>query len=189
MRGTARLATYIGRILMAIGFVLIILAWDKASRLDFIQGQFPFLMSASIPGLALIIVGAGLEYVQALRTFTARRAKQMAELNVAVVRLVGFVRDNGGLPRASSGEDLTLPIPVGVGTGGSSQPGAVAASSVAGTQGGAPTTALGSDLVVAGRSSFHQADCHLVAGRDDMKTITRLEAEAGSLSACRVCKP
>jgi hypothetical protein len=44
-------------------------------------------------------------------------------------------------------------------------------------------------MVVAGRSSFHRPDCHLVAGRDDMRSTTRMESEAQGLSACRVCKP
>lgn len=177
MRGSARIATYIGRTLMVVGFLLMVLAWNGAANFDYIQGQFPYLMSSTIPGLALVIVGAGLEYIQAVRMFTARRAKQMAELNVAVVRLVGFVRDNGGLPRA---DDEVARVPVAAG--------AVAASAVA----GGDTVALrgaGEDMVIAGRSSFHRADCHLVAGRDDMAPLTRLEAEAKDLSGCRVCKP
>ena len=186
MKGAARIATYIGRVLMVVGFLLILAAWDNAAELDFFQGQFPFLLSASIPGLALIIVGAGLEYIQAMRVSTARRAKQMAELNVAVVRLVGFVRDNGGVVR-SDDDDLTLPIPVAVGAGGASDAAAAAAAGGAGAAAGSAQDA--DDLVVAGRSSFHRPDCHLVSGRDDMKTFTRLEAEAQTLSACRVCKP
>ncbi len=182
MRGAARIATYLGRILMAVGFLLIILAWNNAAELDYIQGQFPFLMSGSIPGMALIVVGAGLEYVQAMRTFTARRAKQMAELNVAVVRLVGFVRDNGGLPRS---DGSIAPVPVGVGAvNGGTETGAVAAPAATGA-----STGEDGNIVVAGRSSFHRPACHLVSGRDDMNTISHLQAEARGLSACRVCKP
>ena len=186
MRGTARIATYIGRVLVVVGFLLILAAWDNAAELDYLQGQFPFLLSASVPGLALVIVGIGLEYVQAMRAFTARRAKQMADLNVAVARLVGFVRDNGGMVHAPDDEALTAPIPVVVGAGGPATAGAVTAP-VAGAA--TPEPPQDADMVVAGRSSFHSSECHLVAGRDDMSSITRLEAQSRNLSACRVCKP
>ena len=179
MRGPARIATYLGRILMVVGFLLIVVAWNGAASLDFIQGQFPYLLSGSMPGLGLIIVGAGLEYVQTARQLTAKRAKQMAELNLAVVRLIGFVRETGSLPTVETAR-AQQPTPVGVGAG------------TARAAAGAPANASGDrsgDIVVAGRSSFHDPSCHLVSGRDDMAVITRLEAEGQGLSACRVCKP
>lgn len=189
MRGTARIATYIGRVLVVVGFFLILAAWDNAAELDYLQGQFPFLLSASVPGLALIIVGIGLEYVQAMRTFTARRAKQMADLNVAVARLVGFVRDNGGMVHAPDDEALTAPIPVVVGAGAAGATAGAVAVPVAGGTAGSDEAPQDGDMVVAGRSSFHKSECHLVSGRDDMVSITRLEAQSRNLSACRVCKP
>lgn len=191
MRGPARFATYLGRILMILGFCMILFAWNGAAGLDYLQGQFPYLLSGAMPGLALIIIGAGLEFIQANRQFTAKRAKQMADLNVAVVKLVGFVRDNGELPAATPGPDAAPGTSQGVGTGamtafeGSAAP-AAAASAVATQQRPADE---GTAIVVAGRSSFHLTTCHLVAGRDDMPSITRLEAQSQGLSPCRVCKP
>ena len=197
MRGAARFATYLGRILMAVGFLMIVMAWNGAAGLDFIQGQFPFLLSGAVPGLAMIIIGAGLEYIQAVRQYSAKRARQMAELNVAVVKLVGHIREDGGLtpaPVASPGEAPTQQIaptsPVPAGVAAAAQPSAAVAA--APTQAPAQDTAAadsGSETVIAGRSSFHRPDCHLVSGRDDMMTLTQLEAQAQGLSACRVCKP
>lgn len=185
MSGPARFATYIGRVLMFVGFVMIVLAWDGAAGLDFIQGQFPYLLSGAIPGLALIIVGAGLEYIQAIRQITAERAKQMAELNLTVVKLVGFMREEGP---AADAPVAALPekapeaaIPATVGAGAPAQKPSSAYAP--------PTADNSEDPVVAGRSSFHAASCHLVSGRDDMATITRLEAEGQGLNPCRVCKP
>ena len=183
MKGAARFATYLGRILMVVGFVLILIAWNGAASLDFIQGQFPYLLSGAVPGLGLIIIGAGLEYIQAVRQMSAKRAKQMAELNVAVVKLVSHVRNNGGLGAADLAEapaPATQPVPVGATAG--APAGAVAA-------GAATKEDPSTQQVVAGRSSFHRPDCHLVAGRDDMMPLTRLEGEAQGLSPCRVCKP
>ena len=189
MRGPARIATYLGRILMVVGFVMILIAWNGAASLDYIQGQFPFLLSGAMPGLALIIVGAGLEFIQANRQFTAKRAKQMSELNLAVVKLVGHVRDTGSIPLRTP----ETAHPAGT-------PGAAGPLTAAAGAGGATAAAAavataerprdpGAKIVVAGRSSFHETTCHLVAGRDDMDVITRLEAEGKGLSACKVCKP
>ena len=191
MRGPARIATYLGRVLMVVGFAMILIAWNGAASLDYIQGQFPYLLSGAMPGLALIIVGAGLEFIQANRQFTATRAKQMNELNLAVVKLVGHVREQGSIPVKAS---ETVPA------GGGSAPGgpltAAAANAAAGASTGAGAVATqerpadpGATLVVAGRSSFHDTSCHLVAGRDDMAVVSRLEAEGQGLSPCRVCKP
>lgn len=183
MRGPAKIATYLGRTLMAVGFLLILVAWNGAAELDYIQGQFPFLMSGSMPGMGLIIIGAGLEYIQATRQITAKRAKQMAELNLAVVKLTGFVKDNGGFPAASDVPvETAAPVPVGAAAT------TAAGATSPGTTGGTAADPS-SDTVVAGRSSFHEPSCHLVSGRDDMATLTRLEAEGQGLSACRVCKP
>ena len=187
MRGASRFPTYLGRLLMVAGFAMILIGWNGAAGLDYIQGQFPFLLSGAMPGLGLIIIGAGLEYIQAARQFSAKRAQQMAALNVAVAKLVNHVRDNGGalggpVSADEAPTEVLAPVPAGVGAATAPQPGAAAAGAGAASD---PAT----QTVVAGRSSFHNPDCHLVSGRDDMSTLARLEAEAAGLSACRVCKP
>ncbi|MPZ73268.1 MAG: hypothetical protein GEU74_08575 [Nitriliruptorales bacterium] len=186
MRGASAVATYLGRILVVLGFMMIVIAWNGAAGLDYIQGQFPFLLSGAMPGLGLIIIGAGVEYVQSLRTFGARRAKQMAELNVAVMHLVARVREQGGLIPAPESEPVAVPAAA------AGRPGlsALDTAGSAFTGGATPTApAAGEEIVIAGRSSYHRSSCHLVAGREDLRTLTRLEAEARSLSPCRVCKP
>jgi hypothetical protein len=201
MRGASRLPTYVGRILIVVGFIMIVIAWDGAASLDFIQGQFPYLLSGAMPGLALIIVGAGLEYVQTVRQTTAERAKQMAELNLGVIKLIGYVKDTGGLipgPEAEpiqTAEDETARLAVldNAGHALEGRPAGTGATAATATMAQAKTETKAADpadtMVVAGRSSFHDPECHLVSGRDDMAGMTRLQAEAQGLSACRVCKP
>lgn len=200
MRGASRFPTYVGRILIVVGFIMIVIAWDGAASLDYIQGQFPYLLSGAMPGLALIIVGAGLEYVQSMRQFTAHRAKQMAELNLSVVKLIGYVKETGGLipgpdsevadPAAEDSARLAV-LDSGhamKSSGGAATATAPTATTVAERDADDPADPA-DQRVVAGRSSFHDPQCHLVSGRDDMASITRLEAEGQGLSACRVCKP
>lgn len=188
MRGPARIATYLGRILMAVGFFMIVFAWNGASSLDFIQGQFPYLLSGAIPGMALIIVGAGTEYIQAVRQMTAQRAKQMSELNLAMVRLAGHVRDAGGFPSVDeTPAAIEAPERVAVAAGAPTAP--VGTSAFAAPVGAASADEDPSSAqVIAGRSSFHLPTCHLVSGRDDMNAMSRLEAEGQGLNPCRVCK-
>jgi hypothetical protein len=49
---------------------------------------------------------------------------------------------------------------------------------------------VASDLVVAGRGSFHRQDCRLVQGRDDrLPLVTLDDAEEQGLTPCRICSP
>lgn len=202
MRGISQLPTYVGRVIIVVGFLLIVIAWNEAAELDYIQGQFPYLLSGAMPGLALIIVGAGLEYVQTVRQATAERAKQMAALNLNVVKLIGYVKDTGGLIQGPDDDPIAaieadesarlaaLDRGVDAPQGPSGGAGAAAAATTAVAERTEEKNADPADaMVVAGRSSFHDPECHLVSGRDDMASITRLEAEGQGLSACRVCKP
>jgi len=47
-----------------------------------------------------------------------------------------------------------------------------------------------SDLVIAGRGSYHRRDCRLVQGREgQLPLITTDEADEQGLTACRICNP
>lgn len=182
MEGRARIATYLGRTLMVVGFLLIALAWNGAASLDYLQGQFPYLLSAAVPGLALIIVGAGLDFIQAQREITASRAKQMAGVNASLIRLVRVIQEGYAEVKPPVDAHAAAPVaavPAAARAGGGATPG------TAGTQ----RVDQADDHVVAGRSSFHAATCHLVAGRDDMAVLRRPEAVAQDLSPCKICKP
>lgn len=70
-------------------------------------------------------------------------------------------------------EELVLALPVG--------------GSVAGQGAAAPSNAAG--LVVAGSASYHAPECRLVDGREQVAYLTRDEARAQDLQACRICQP
>lgn len=85
MQHSNSLTTWIGLLLAAVGFGIIWRAWDGASNLDYIQGQFPYLISGGITGLGLIVLGVGLLLIEALRRDAARRRDQLERLT-AVMR-------------------------------------------------------------------------------------------------------
>lgn len=45
------------------------------------------------------------------------------------------------------------------------------------------------EQVVAGRSTFHEADCHVVEGRSDLQIMDPETAVGHGLSPCRICEP
>ena len=65
----------------------------------------------------------------------------------------------------------------------------VARSAMSGSQPypGTPTSTQG--LFAAGGASYHQPDCRLVQGRDEIRFVTAEEVAERGLRACRVCKP
>lgn len=91
MRGPAQLATYLGVSMALVGFALIGLAWNGAAELDYIQGQFPYVLSGGLGGLGLIVAGMAVLGIQTQRTLTARRAKDMRRLQEQVDALLRLV--------------------------------------------------------------------------------------------------
>jgi hypothetical protein len=150
MRGPAQLATYLAGAFIAAGFVTIYFAWNGAAELNTLAGQFPYLVSGGLAGLALISAGCALWIVQTSRQLSAERARRMQRLDTALVSVV----------EAFPAEAVS-----------------VAAAPV------------DPDLVVVGRSSFHDPSCHLIASRDDLDRAPRSSAVEAGLTPCRVCKP
>ena len=52
-----------------------------------------------------------------------------------------------------------------------------------------PPQPRGSILALPSGSSYHRADCALVAGKDDAATVTADDVAARGLKPCRVCDP
>src|SRR5688572_10282696 len=76
------------------GLALIFLGWNGAASYDRAESQIPYLISGGLAGLALVIVGAGLLVVQALRAGRNATAAEIADLREAVERLAS----GGGAP-------------------------------------------------------------------------------------------
>jgi hypothetical protein len=74
--------TYLGVVVAAIGFVMIGIAW----------AQMPYLLSAGLPGLGLVMVGLVIINISARRQDGAARARQMAALTEAMRELQRSLR-------------------------------------------------------------------------------------------------
>ena len=76
--------TYIGVALTLIGFALIGYGWSKVAGLVDVWQQMPYVLSAGLPGLGLVMTGLVTINVSARRQDSAERARQTAVLTEAL---------------------------------------------------------------------------------------------------------
>jgi len=79
--------TYIGIGITLLGFALIGYAWVKVAALVDVWRQMPYVVSAGLPGLGLVMTGLVVINVSARRQDGAARARQMATLAEALHEL------------------------------------------------------------------------------------------------------
>ncbi|MFP5352002.1 MAG: hypothetical protein ACLGIB_05515 [Actinomycetota bacterium] len=80
-----RMGRVIGFFFMTLGVVLIALAWNGAANRNFVEGQFPYLLSGGVMGLALVIVGATLLFLATIRAERELMTDRFDEM----IRLLG----------------------------------------------------------------------------------------------------
>jgi hypothetical protein len=102
MRRTwARLGGQIGLGCIAVGLLVIGLAWNGAASVDFVSGQIPYLLSGGALGLGLVVLGAAMLIIQNSRRDRSLIEVQLKELNSAIARLANAV--GGGGPGGHNG--------------------------------------------------------------------------------------
>lgn len=81
--------TYLGVALLLAGCVLLAVAWGLAAGKTEVALQLPYLLSAGLPGVGLVVVGVGLVLVGVRETDARARRRQQQEL----VGLLTVLRD------------------------------------------------------------------------------------------------
>jgi len=76
--------TYAGVIVALVGFALIGIGWARVAGLVDVWRQMPYLLSAGLPGLGLVMTGLVIINVSARRQDAAARARQTAMLAEAL---------------------------------------------------------------------------------------------------------
>jgi len=89
---SSHLPTYLGVVVAAIGFILIGVAWAQVAGEVDVWKQMPYLLSAGLPGLGLVMVGLVVINISARRQDGAARARQMAALTEALRELQQTLR-------------------------------------------------------------------------------------------------
>jgi hypothetical protein len=77
---TSSVPTIAGIVIAAVGFVLIGVSWSEVAAQTNVALQLPYLVSAGITGLALVMVGLLVINISVKRQEAAQRREQMSEL-------------------------------------------------------------------------------------------------------------
>ena len=80
LRGSSPALTFIGIGVAIAGFVLILVAWGQVAGETLVYLQLPYLVSAGLTGLGLVMVGLTVVNVAAKRHDAADRDRQMDQL-------------------------------------------------------------------------------------------------------------
>ena len=83
-RFVSQLGGKLGVAVLLVGFVVIFLGWNGAASFNDIRQQFPYLISGGVAGLALVVIGAALLLVEALRTERAELQSSIDDLRRAI---------------------------------------------------------------------------------------------------------
>lgn len=87
LRPLSPVPTYIGIAITVLGFVLVMLAWGQTAGETNVALQVPYLISAGLSGLALVLVGLTVVNVAAKRRDALLREQQMQLLSDALREL------------------------------------------------------------------------------------------------------
>lgn len=87
LRNIDNLGTWAGVVVSAVGFVLIGIAWGRVAGLTNVGLQMPYVVSAGITGLGLVIVGLTVVSMSAKQADARERSRQTAELRDILVDL------------------------------------------------------------------------------------------------------
>jgi hypothetical protein len=83
----SRVPVYVGVGVILVGFALIGIAWARVAPLTDVALQIPYVLSAGLTGLGLVMVGLVIVNVSARRQDGAERARQLATLTEAIESL------------------------------------------------------------------------------------------------------
>jgi len=80
LRGSSPVPIYIGVAIAIAGFVLLLIAWGQVAGETQVSLQLPYLVSAGLTGLALVMVGLTVVTIAAEQRDAAARDRQMDQL-------------------------------------------------------------------------------------------------------------
>lgn len=97
-----RLGRLLGLLFATSGFVVLGFAWEGAASINFVTGQFPYLLSGGFMGLALVITGCTLLFLSTIRAERQILTDKFDEMTRLLSRNLGRlqVSTNGSGPNA-----------------------------------------------------------------------------------------
>ena len=112
MRPVSPILTYLGILVTAAGFVVILLAWGRVAGQTAVPLQMPYLLSGGLTGLGLILIGVTLINVNVKRQDAAARERQMGQLREVLGEIKSLLATGEAVPESPEAKaDQTEPIP------------------------------------------------------------------------------
>jgi hypothetical protein len=90
-RFAGKLGGKLGVAVCILGFVAIFLGWNGAASFNDLRQQFPYLVSGGVAGLALVVIGAALLLIEAMRAERGELQATLLELRTALESVGGNV--------------------------------------------------------------------------------------------------
>lgn len=81
------LALVLGVVLVAAGLGLVFFAWARTAGLTVVSLQVPYVISAGVLGVAVVVVGLTVVNIAVKRTESRAKVEQMAELQAVLAEL------------------------------------------------------------------------------------------------------
>ena len=82
----ARMGGKLGMLFAGLGFLLMIIGWNGAAGLDYVQGQIPYVISGGLIGLGLVIFGAVMLVIESNRRDRMLLERRLEDLTAALTR-------------------------------------------------------------------------------------------------------
>jgi hypothetical protein len=149
-----------GWILVGAGFLLVLIGYLGISRESIVAKQLPYLISGGIGGIALVGFGAMLVGTEDLKR-THERIDRLEAL-VEDLHAVLLTRADAPVIGSANGDAADE-------RAGRSRPSAL--------------------LALPGGQSYHRADCSMIQGKREAKSVTSSAARRQGLKPCRLCEP
>ena len=144
-------------VLLPLGLAMILLGWYGAAHTPYLFEQVPYLISGGLLGLGLAVVGALVYF----GSWIARGNAEQHDHNEKVAALLAEIRDE------LRGGSAPAPAP--------RTP----------ANGHAKALAPGALVATAKGGMIHRPDCAVVAGREDLRTVSADD----TLAPCSLCAP
>jgi hypothetical protein len=93
LRAVPHLGTWAGLLIAAAGAVLLVVAWARTAALTDVGLQVPYVVSAGLTGLGLVVVGMTVVSISAKVEDARERRRQLGELRELLAELRTTVED------------------------------------------------------------------------------------------------
>jgi hypothetical protein len=111
MRPVSPILTYVGIVVAAAGFVVIMITWGKVGALTAVPLQLPYVVSGGLVGIGVVMTGLTLISVNAKRMDASARERQLGQVREVLAEIKTLLAGDQAPAESDPPADSTEPIP------------------------------------------------------------------------------